>query len=266
MTVSVAIIGGTGFYEFLPGAEEVSVDTPYGSPSAPVSISEVGGRRVAFIPRHGRKHTFLPSEVPYRANLWALKEIGARQIVAFNAVGSLQPNYKRGHFVIADQFVDRTWGRADTFFGGGKGAHVSSADPYCERLRGLAYASLREGVGTVHPTGTIVVIQGPRFSTRAESAWFTSQGWHLVNMTQYPEAVLARELELCYMNLSYVTDYDVGAPEVAAEKEMPVSHHEILLQFSLGSSRVREVLHRLVPVLIDDKDCVCHRALSTATI
>lgn len=222
---------------------------------------------IAFLPRHGRKHEYLPSEVPYRANLWALRELGVRQIIAFNTVGSLQPSYRRGDFVLVDQFVDRTWGRPDSFFGNGKGAHVSSADPYCPRLRELAREALADGVGTVHPTGTVVVIQGPRFSTRAESAWFTSQGWHLVNMTQYPEVVLARELELCYMNLSYITDYDVAAREIVMSEEAEVvSHQEVVRQFNLEATRVQEAVTRMISAFPEEADCSCRHAMEGAWV
>lgn len=259
---SLAIIGGTGFYKLLDDAQQVEVDTPYGSPSAPVTLAEVGGRTVAFLPRHGHHHDFLPAEVPYRANLWALKELGVRQIIAFNTVGSLQPDYRKGDFVLADQFVDRTSGRQDTYFSGDTGAHISSATPYCARIRTRAFDALKGVDATVHPTGTVVVIQGPRFSTAAESRWFSSEGWHLVNMTQYPEVVLARELELCYANLSYVTDYDVAAAEVVGrEKAEAVSHHGVLRAFNADSDRVLDFVRRIVEAVTDDPSCSCRTAL-----
>jgi 5'-methylthioadenosine phosphorylase len=261
----LAIIGGTGFYKFLDGARQVECDTPYGSPSAPITLGEIDGHAVAFLPRHGNNHDFLPSEVPYRANLWALKELGARQFVAFNTVGSLQPAYRKGDFVLVDQFVDRTSGRQDTYFTGDTGAHISSAAPYCPRVRALAYTALEGADATVHPSGTVVVIQGPRFSTAAESRWFSSEGWHLVNMTQYPEVVLARELEVCYANLSYVTDYDVAAAEVVgAEKSDAVSHHGVLRAFNAESDRVLEIVRRIVKAVPDDPSCSCRTALGEA--
>ncbi|GLZ37108.1 S-methyl-5'-thioadenosine phosphorylase [Actinokineospora sp. NBRC 105648] len=261
----IAIIGGTGFYEFLEGAEQVTMSTPYGETSAPISVAEVAGKSVAFVPRHGNNHDYLPADVPYRANLWALKELGVRQTVAFNTVGSLQPDYRKGDFVLADQFVDRTWGRADTFFSGDTGAHISSAEPYCGRIRTLAHEALQGADATVHPSGTVVVIQGPRFSTRAESKWFSSQGWHLVNMTQYPEVVLARELELCYANLSYITDYDVAAAEVVgAERADIVSHHNVLKAFNADSDRVLDIVRRIVAALPEETACPCRSALAEA--
>jgi 5'-methylthioadenosine phosphorylase len=261
----IAIIGGTGFYRFLDGAKDVIVDTPYGTPSAPICIAEVAGKRVAFIPRHGRNHDYLPSEVPYQANLWALKELGVQQIIAFNTVGSLQPEYRKGHFALVDQFIDRTRGRLDTFFSGSQAAHISSAEPYCSRMRKIAFDALAEADATVHPTGTVVVIQGPRFSTAAESRWFSSQGWHLVNMTQYPEVVLARELELCYANLSYITDYDVAAKEVVgSEAAEVVSHAGVLKAFSADSTRVLDMVRRLVKALPETAECACQSALAGA--
>ena len=261
----IAIIGGTGFYQFLDESEDVTVDTPYGPTSAPISIAEVAGRPVAFLPRHGRNHDYLPAEVPYRANLWALKELGVRQVIAFNTVGSLQRGYRRGEFVLVDQFVDRTSARQDTFFTGSSAAHISSAVPYCGRIRGLARDALTDADATVHPSGTVVVIQGPRFSTAAESRWFSSQGWHLVNMTQYPEVVLARELELCYANLSYITDYDVAAAEVVgAGLAEAVSHEGVLKAFSADSGRVLDIVRRLVAALPDDFACGCQSALTGA--
>ena len=257
-TPTIAIIGGTGFYKFLDDAREVEISTPYGETSAPVSVADVMGRQVAFLPRHGRNHDYLPSEVPYRANLWALKELGVRQIIAFNTVGSLQPDYRKGDFVLVDQFVDRTWGRVDSFFSGSQAAHISSATPYCGRLRATAADALAGSDASVHPAGTVVVIQGPRFSTTAESRWFSSQGWHLVNMTQYPEVVLARELELCYANLSYITDYDVAAAEVVgAERADAVSHSGVLKAFSADEGRVLDIVRRLVGALPETAVCSC---------
>lgn len=265
MTPAIAIIGGTGFYDFLTDATEVDLDTPFGKTSAPITVGAVGGKQVLFVPRHGRRHDFLPSEVPYRANLWALRELGATQVVGYSAVGSLQPTYTKGSFVLVDQFIDRTAARPDTIFGAGTIAHVSAADPYCARLRELVRDALAHGVGVVHPTGTVVVIQGPRFSSRAESAWFTAQGWHVVNMTQYPEVVLARELELCYMNVSYITDYDVAAREIVGDADADVvSHRAVVEESNRNADRMRQVMTRVVGALPTTADCSCRTALTTA--
>ena len=203
----VAVIGGSGFYTFLDDAETVDVDTPYGSPSAPVVVGTVEGRRVAFLPRHGRHHDFPAHTVPYRANMWALRSLGVRQVLAPCAVGSLRPELGPGTFVVPDQLVDRTTSRTQTYFDSGA-CHISFADPYCERLRG----DLVTGLAAHEPTdgGAMVVIDGPRFSTRAESRWYAAQDWSLVNMTGHPEAVLARELALCYAAVAPVTDHDAG--------------------------------------------------------
>ncbi|MFF5565779.1 S-methyl-5'-thioadenosine phosphorylase [Streptomyces sp. NPDC012623] len=261
----IALIGGTGFYRFLDSGNEIILDTPYGKPSGPITIATVEGRDIAFLPRHGRNHDYLPSDLPYQANLWALRQLGVRQVIAFNTVGSLQRTYRKGDFVLADQFVDRTRRRKDTFFAGDQAAHISSATPYCDRMRHLSAQALKDTDATVHPNGTVVVIEGPRFSTTAESRWFSNQGWHLVNMTQYPEVVLARELELCYMNLSYITDYDVAAAEVAGDTEAEkVSHAGVLAAFSADSERVNDMVRRIVGALPTDFDCPCRHALTDA--
>src|SRR6202453_1498729 len=209
---SIAVVGGSGFYEFLEDAEEVKLDTPFGPPSDPIAVGEVAGKRVAFLPRHGRDHRFPPHKIPYRANLWALRSLGVRRILAPSAVGSLTPSYGPGTLVIPDQLVDRTRTREQTYFDEGA-CHVPFADPYCPSLRPAVIATAR-GYGWIPAgSGTLVVIEGPRFSTRAESLWFAAQGWTLVGMTGHPEAVLARELALCYTTLALVTDLDGGGDE-----------------------------------------------------
>ncbi|BBX98324.1 S-methyl-5'-thioadenosine phosphorylase [Mycobacterium lacus] len=201
----LAVIGGSGFYTFL-GADvrTVNPDTPYGQPSAPITIGIIGQHEVAFLPRHGAHHEYSAHTVPYRANMWALRALGVRRVFAPCAVGSLNPELGPGIVVVPDQLVDRTTGRADTYFDSG-GVHASFADPYCPTLRAAV-----TGLPDVVDGGTMVVIEGPRFSTRAESQWFASAGFSLVNMTGYPEAILARELELCYAAIALVTDVDAG--------------------------------------------------------
>ena len=265
MTAQVGVFGGSGFYRLLDDVELVDVDTPYGRPSDRVAIGDVGGVRVAFLPRHGPRHTLPPAAINYRANVWALKELGVTRVIAPTAAGSLQPHVEPGHFVVCDQFVDRTWGRADSYYAEGPTvAHVSPADPYCPELRALAAAAGREVGVTMHERGTVVVIQGPRFSTRAESRWFSSMGWEVVNMTQYPEAVLARELELCYVNISLITDYDVGLegrPEVA-----PVSVAEVEKVFAGNNERVRRLIMALAPRVAGERRCACGSAMRGAVI
>lgn len=212
----IAVIGGSGFYSFFgDDAESITVDTPYGSPSAPITVGDVDGKRVAFLPRHGADHEYSPHTLPYRANMWALRTLGVTQVFAPCAVGSLKPEYGPGTVVIPDQLVDRTSGRPQTYFDRG-GIHVEFADPYCDRLRA---AALEPGVVD---GGVMVVVEGPRFSTRAESRWFAAQGWTLVNMTGHPEAVLARELELCYAPIALVTDLDAGIESGAGVKAVDV--------------------------------------------
>jgi 5'-methylthioadenosine phosphorylase len=187
-TAEVGVFGGSGFYSFLDDVEEVEVETPYGKPSAPFTIGEVGGKRVAFLPRHGRSHELPPGQIPYRANVWAMRELGVRRIIGPNASGALTSELELGEFVICDQFVDRTSGRPDTFYEGPETTHVSAADPYCPDLRGLLLDTAAELGIKARDGGTVVTIQGPRFSTRAESEWFQSMGWEVINMTAYPEA------------------------------------------------------------------------------
>jgi 5'-methylthioadenosine phosphorylase len=233
----LGIIGGSGFYTFLESdIRTVTVDTPYGRPSAPVTIGVVGEHEVAFLPRHGATHEFSAHTVPYRANMWALRKLGVRRVFGPCAVGSLKPENGPGTVVVPDQLVDRTTGRADTYFDSGA-IHVDFADPYCPTLRANATA-----LPGVVDGGTMVVIQGPRFSTRAESQWFASAGFSLVNMTGYPEAVLARELELCYAAIALVTDLDAGvsagegvkAAEVFAQFETSIQLFKKLVREAIG--------------------------------
>ncbi len=227
-----------------------------------MAIGRIGDVDVAFLPRHGVRHELPPHEINYRANVWALKEIGVTRIVGPCAAGSLQRDVEPGHFVVCDQLVDRTNGRADTFYDGPVTTHVSFADPYCPELRPLAVETARaEGI-TVHDGGTVVTIQGPRFSTRAESRWFQDAGWHVVNMTQYPEAYLTRELELCYVNVSLITDYDVG---VAGEED-PVSHEAVVEVVKANNAKLRSLLFALVPRIPRERSCPCGTALSGARV
>jgi len=258
--VKIGIFGGSGFYSLLEDVREADVDTPYGKPSAPVTVGSVEGREVAFIPRHGVKHQFPPHVVPYRANLWAFKELGVERVLGPCAVGSLQPSIKPGDFVICDQLVDRTTGRTSTFYDGPETTHISFADPYCPTMRSVALQAARDLTLPLHERGTVVVIQGPRFSTRSESAYYAAQGWEVINMTQTPEAVLARELEMCYLNISLNTDYDVG---VVGEVEA-VTHEEVIRVFQENIGKLRELLFRIVAALPDERDCPCATALANA--
>ncbi len=245
--VVVGVIGGSGFYEFMDDVTEVEVHTPFGAPSSPVSIGSIGAHRVAFLARHGRGHQFAAHRVPYRANVWALHSVGVRSLIAPCSVGSLQPDIHPGQMVVIDQVIDRTWGRRDTFHdvGGpeeepgstGPVHHQSFADPYDAGLRSeLISAARRTGVDVIDG-GTMVVINGPRFSTRAESRWFRAMGWHVVNMTGYPEAVLAAELGVRYAGLALVTDYDAGV-----DGHAPVTMDEVFAMMRANVERVRNVI------------------------
>jgi 5'-methylthioadenosine phosphorylase len=258
----VGVFGGSGFYSLIEHAREVTIETPYGAPSDKLALGEIAGKRVAFLPRHGKDHRFPPHTINYRANLWAMKSLGVKRIIAPTACGSLTPGFRPGSMVVADQIVDRTTGRTDTFYDGPVTTHVSFADPYCPTMRPLAIEQLRAlGIET-HDHGTIVVIQGPRFSTRSESRWFSAMGWEVINMTQYPEAYLARELEMCYVNISLITDYDVGL-EGAGGIE-PVSHHEVIEVFNKNNARVKDGIFKIVEGLDINAACACQSALKGA--
>lgn len=256
MRAEIGVFGGSGFYTFGDDTEEVEIETPFGPPSAPVTLTEVGGRTVAFIPRHGRNHEFAPAVVPARANLWAMRMLGVRQIIGPCAAGSLDPGIHPGEFVVLDQLVDRTWGRPDTYYDAGAAYHVSYADPYCPELgRRIVEAGTRVGV-RMHERGTVVVIPGPRFSTRAESRWFRSEGWHVVNMTQYPEAYLARELGTHYAGIALVTDYDTGVEHDAGIA--PVTQEQVFAFFEENLHHVRTLLDDLLPRLGEEPaGCTC---------
>lgn len=261
MEAEIGVFGGSGFYELLDEVEEVVVQTPYGLPSAPPVVGALGEKRVAFIPRHGREHQFPPAQINYRANLWALKELGVRRVIGPCASGALRPDLQLGDFIVCDQFVDRTVGRADTFFEGPETTHVSSAEPYCPDLRRVLVEAAGELGITAHDGGTVVVIQGPRFSTRAESRWFQEAGWDAINMTAYPECHLARELELCYATIAMVTDYDVGV-----EGSDPVTAEHVVQVFARNNEQLRELLFAAIPRIGPQPDDVCATALQGARL
>ncbi|HEV2013483.1 MAG TPA: S-methyl-5'-thioadenosine phosphorylase [Candidatus Dormibacteraeota bacterium] len=260
----IGIFGGSGFYEWLDGAEDIEIATPYGPPSGSIALAKVGGRSVAFLPRHGPNHEVSAPFVNYRANVWAMHEIGVKRIIGPSAVGSLKPDLHPGDLVICDQFFDRTTGRRDTYYPGPDVVHVSAADPYCPELRELSSRLAEQQSLRFSPSGTVVVVQGPRFSTRAESRWFSRMGWDIVGMTQYPEVILARELEICYLNLSLVTDYDAGlegSPDVAA-----VQAQDVMRVLAENIARVRYLLGALIPLIPASPSCNCQRSLEAARI
>ncbi|MGP4002755.1 S-methyl-5'-thioadenosine phosphorylase [Streptomyces sp. 8N706] len=262
----IGVIGGSGFYSFLDDVTEIMVDTPYGSPSDSLFLGEVAGRRVAFLPRHGRKHHLPPHRINYRANLWALRSLGVRQVLGPCAVGGLREEYGPGTLLVPDQLVDRTKTRTQTFYDGEplpegqtpNVLHMGFADPYCPTGRRAAVTAARGRDWEPVDGGTLVVIEGPRFSTRAESRWHAAQGWSVVGMTGHPEAVLARELALCYTSLTLVTDLDAGA-----ETGEGVSQEEVFRVFADNVTRLRSVLFDAVGGLPESagRDCPCARAL-----
>ncbi|WP_030156617.1 S-methyl-5'-thioadenosine phosphorylase [Streptomyces sp. NRRL S-244] len=261
----IGVIGGSGFYSFLDDVSEVQVDTPYGPPSDSLFIGELAGRQVAFLPRHGRSHKVPPHKINYRANLWALRSVGVRQVLGPCAVGGLRTEYGPGTLLVPDQLVDRTKSRAQTFFDGEplpdgsvpNVVHTTFADPYCPVGRSVALAAARGRAWEPVDGGTMVVVEGPRFSTRAESKWHAAMGWSVVGMTGHPEAVLARELGLCYTSMALVTDLDAGA-----ETGEGVSHTEVLKVFGENVGRLREVLFDAVSALpaTESRACLCTHA------
>jgi len=252
----IAIIGGSGFYSFLSDAREVSVTTPFGPPSDPPIVGEVADRMVAFIPRHGRDHRYPPHRVNYRANLWALRSLGVRQVLGPCAVGSMRPELGPGSLVVPDQIIDRTYGRANTVYDGeGPVVHVSFAEPYCHRGRAAVLAQADAAGWAARDGGTLVVINGPRFCSRAESRWHAAIGGDIVGMTGMPEAAIAGELALCYTAVALVTDLDAGFEGGAG-----VSYAEIMEVFGRSVEALKSLLTATVAALPAD-DCACRHSL-----
>lgn len=252
----IGVFGGSGFYSLLEDVQEVKVDTPYGAPSDSVFLAEVAGRKVAFLPRHGRRHSIPPHKINYRANVWAMRALGVKAVISPCAAGSLQRAVAPGDFVVCDQFVDRTRHREDTFFDGPISSHLSSAETYDPVLRQIAIDVIREHGITVHERGTVVVIEGPRFSTKAESKWFSDAGWEVINMTQYPEAYLCRELGMAVVNIALITDYDAGV----LEGTHAVTAHDVLEVFEQNAERIRRVVLDMVGRFPEDLDVLGARA------
>ena len=234
----IGVFGGSGFYSLLDDVREIKVDTPYGAPSDSFFLAAVGGRRVAFLPRHGRRHTIPPHKINYRANVWAMRSLGVQAVISPCAAGSLQLAVKPGDFVICDQFVDRTSGRVQSFYDGPIVTHLSSAETYAPELRKIAVDVCREHGIEVHDGGTVVVIEGPRFSTKSESKWFSDAGWEVINMTQFPEAWLCRELGMAVVNISLITDYDAGVHEGTEA----VDARSVLEIFAQNAERIQKVV------------------------
>ena len=255
----IGIIGGTVVLDesMLKDVSRLKVHTPYGSPSAMPISGKIGSREIVVIPRHGDSHTINPTNVNYRANIWAMKTLSANQVFSVNAVGSLKEDVKPGELVFPDQFIDMTKFRKSTFYDGHQVCHVSSAEPFCPELRKLLIETANELSIPYHPKGTCVVIEGPRFSSRAESHLFRSWGADIVNMTMFPEVILAKEAELCYANISMVTDYDCW-------KEHSVSNEEVLKTMKSNVDKVRRLLMAVIPKVKDERKCACKESLKDA--
>ncbi len=252
----IGVFGGSGFYSLLDDVREIKVDTPYGPPSDSFFLAEVSGRRVAFLPRHGRRHTIPPHRINYRANVWAMRSLGAKAVISPCAAGSLQPHVKPGDFVLCDQFVDRTRHREDTFYDGPVVTHVSAADIYDPELRRIAAEVIREHDIPLHERGTVVVIEGPRFSTKAESRWFGEAGWEVINMSQYPEAYLCREIGMAVVNIALITDFDAGVHEGTEA----VDARSVLEVFQENAARIQQVVLDMIGRFPADLDALGARA------
>lgn len=261
MRAEIGIIGGSGLYD--PGlfkeAKTIKIYTPYGPPSDEITVGEFKGRKVAFLPRHGKGHVIPPHMINYRANIWAFKALGVERIVAVSAVGSLREDYKPGDFVIPDQFIDFTKNRIYTFFDGRLVAHVSMADPFCPELREVAIATAKDLGIPVHEKGTYVCIEGPRFSTRAESRLYKSWGADIIGMTLVPEVNLAREAQICYVTIAMITDYDVWA-------EKPVTAEEVVRVMKENVEKAKKLLYELIPRIPKERKCPCKDALKEALV
>lgn len=258
----IGVFGGSGFYSFLENVSEIEIDTPYGKPSDKIMLAEISGKKIAFLPRHGSDHRLPPHKINYLANIYAMKELGVKKIIGPCAAGSLTHEIKPGDIVICDDIVDRTEGRKSTFFEGPEIMHVHMSNAYCEDTRKYAVEAVKSQGIKCHEKGTVVVIKGPRFATRAESVSYIKNGWQVINMTQYPESYLAKEQNICYVNISLITDWDIG---VGGVKESPVE--EIFKTFEANNKRLKDVLYKLIEILpVDQEGCNCERTQEYSAI
>ena len=262
--VKIGIFGGSGFYSLLKGVSSYAVHTPYGAASDRFSVGELNGVPVVFLPRHGRHHQFPPHRINYRANIWGMREFGVERMISPGACGSLQNEIPPGTFVLCDQFVDRTSRQECTFYDGPAAVHISCSEPYCPAMREVCAQTASRLDIPCRDGGTAVIIDGPRFSTRAESKWYHSQGWDVINMTQYPEVVLTRELGMCYLNISLVTDWDVWIADEEGVKS--VTADEVGRVFMENNERVLLLLEEMLPALAGDLSCDCSSMLDEATL
>jgi 5'-methylthioadenosine phosphorylase len=261
--VSIAVIGGSGLYHMadLQDTKEYKIKTPFGKPSAPIVVGTLENKRVAFLARHGKGHHLTPGEVPYRANIFALKSLGVERVISINACGSLRADYAPGHIVIPDNLFDQTKDRSRSFFGEGLVAHIGAANPFCTDLSSDLEAAVRGTGAVTHKGGSFIVIEGPRFSTKAESNVFRSWGMSIIGMTVAPEAFLAREAEMCYAVMAHVTDYDVWH-----ESESPVTVEMVIQTLNKNTQKAQEAIRSLVRGFKAERPCDCGSALATALI
>ncbi len=262
--VKLGIFGGSGFYSLLESAMSYAVHTPYGIPSDRFIVGEMNGEEIVFLPRHGRHHQYPPHSINYRANLWGMREFGVERIISPGSCGSLQRDIPPGTFVLCDQFIDRTFRKECTFYDGPATVHISCEEPYCPQMREICKATADELGIECRNGGTAVIIHGPRFSTKAESKWYHTQGWDVINMTQYPEIVLARELGMCYLNISLVTDWDVWIADEKGFKS--VTADEVGRVFRENNEKLVLLLEKMIPALAGEYACSCSAMLDEATI
>lgn len=258
----IGVFGGSGFYSLLDNPVVKELETPFGKPSSKITIGKIGNADVAFIARHGERHQYPPHKIPYKSNIWAFKELGVSRIIAPSAVGSLKKEIKPGSFLVPDQFVNFTR-RDDTFYND-ETVHIASHEPYCPDMRKLLIDTATEMHLPVHNRGTVVVINGPRFASHAESTMYRQLGFDIINMTQYPECVLAREQEICYANISIITDYDTGVKDDPSIK--PVTIEEVLRVFKENNEKIKKLIFNLVPKIVSERSCVCATALQGARL
>ena len=261
---NIGIIGGSGFYSLAEGLKEIKVNTPYGPPSEKLGVGAIAGQKIVFLPRHNKTHDIPPHKINFRANIWALHSLGVGHIITVTAAGSLQKKYHPGNFLVIGQFIDRTKGRNDTFYDGPIVTHISCAYPYCPQIGKLAYKQGKKLGLDIYPKGTVVIVQGPRFSTAAESAWFSQMGWDVVNMTQYPEVILAKDLQIGYTAIALVTDYDAGLLYDKLVK--PVKTTELVKVFNRSIPKAKKLILSMIKNWPKKMNCECRQSLDGAKI
>lgn len=264
--VDIGVIGGTGVYTLLEDPETVDMNDDENKQSDIFMVGSIGGKSVAFLPRHGNKHTIPPHKVPYMANIDAFSKLGVVRLISSSAVGSLNKDYRPGDFIFTDQFINMTSGRKDTFFDKEPVTHVSTAFPYCNELRDIAISSAKKLGMRYHDKGTVVVVNGPRFSSAAESKFFRSIGADVINMTQYPEVTLAREKSMCYLNISIVTDYDAGLGDILGPEGGPVSYDEVEKRFAESVDGLKKLIADIIPNIPEERRCSCKDSLVGAVV